>query len=144
MMPIRFRRRLIAALALVPVLAACAPSVKQARPARPAATRSVPPQQAPATPPTGFRAARLMTGPGLQGVIGADADALIRQFGTPRLDVWEADARKLQFTGTRCVLDVFLYPPRPGAPEIATWIDARRSDGQDVDRAACVAAMRKR
>ena len=144
MMPYRFQSKLIAALALVPALAACAPSVKQARPARPAATRPVPPQQAPAPPATGFRAARVMTGPGLEGVIGADADALIRQFGTPRLDVWEADARKMQFTGTRCVLDVFLYPPRPGAPETAAWIDARRSDGQDVDRAACIAAMRGR
>ena len=144
MMPFRFQGNLIAAPALVPALAACAPSVKQTRPARPAATQPVPPQQAPATPPTGFRPARVMSGPGLQGVIGADADALIRQFGTPRLDVWEADARKMQFTGTRCILDVFLYPPRQGAPETATWVDARRSDGQDVDRAACVAAMKKR
>lgn len=137
-------RNLLAALALVPALAACAPSVKQARPARPATTQPVPPQQAPATPPTSFRNARVMSGPGLEGVIGADADGLIRQFGTPRLDVWEADARKMQFTGTRCVLDVFLYPSRQGATETATWVEARRSDGQDVDRAACIAAMKRR
>lgn len=137
-------RNLIAALALVPALAACAPSVKQARPARPATTQPIPPQQAPATPATSFRSARVMSGPGLEGVIGADADALIRQFGTPRLDVWEADARKMQFAGTRCILDVLLYPQRPGATETATWIEARRSDGQDVDRAACVAATKRR
>ena len=31
-----------------------------------------------------------------------------------------------------------------GATETATWIEARRSDGQDVDRAACVAATKRR
>lgn len=137
-------RNLIFALAMVPALAACAPSVKQAGPARPGTAQPVPPQQAPATPPTSFRAARVMSGPGLEGVIGADAGGLIRQFGTPRLDVWEADARKMQFAGTRCVLDVFLYPPRQGATETATWVEARRSDGQDVDRASCIAAMKQR
>jgi hypothetical protein len=53
--------------------------------------------------------------------------------------------RKLQFTGEACVLDVFLYPPRQGAEPVATYVEARRpSDGQDVDRAACVAALRRR
>ncbi|WP_230279521.1 MULTISPECIES: hypothetical protein [unclassified Croceicoccus] len=137
-------RNLIAALALLPALAACAPSVKQSRPSAPPPVQGVPPQQAQPVPATGFRPARVMQGPGLEGVIGADADGLIRQFGTPRLDVWEGDARKMQFSGTRCTLDVFLYPPRQGAKETATWIDARRSDGQDVDRAACVSAMRQR
>jgi hypothetical protein len=82
--------------------------------------------------------------PGLEGVIGADTAALERSFGTPRLDVWEGDARKLQFSGEACVLDVYLYPPRAGAEPTATYVDARRaSDGLDVDRAACVAALKK-
>ncbi|MBW8785081.1 MAG: hypothetical protein JF593_10670, partial [Novosphingobium sp.] len=66
------------------------------------------------------------------------------QFGEARLDVWEGDARKLQFTGVPCVLDVYLYPVAPGREPQATYVDARRpSDGKDVDRAACIAALRK-
>jgi hypothetical protein len=81
--------------------------------------------------------------PGLEGVIGATAADLTRHFGTPRLDVLEGDARKLQFTGTACVLDVYLYPSVPGREPQATYVDARRSDGRDVDRAACIEALRK-
>jgi hypothetical protein len=81
--------------------------------------------------------------PGLEGVIGATAGDLTRHFGTPRLDVLEGDARKLQFTGTACVLDVYLYPSAPGREPQATYVDARRSDGRDVDRAACIEALRK-
>lgn len=83
--------------------------------------------------------------PGLEGVIGANASDLTRQFGQPRLDVWEGDARKLQFTGSACVLDIFLYPSARGRDPQATYVEARRaSDGKDVDRAACVSALRKR
>ncbi|MEJ5977160.1 hypothetical protein WG901_10975 [Novosphingobium sp. PS1R-30] len=81
--------------------------------------------------------------PGLEGVIGSTVATLNRQFGTPRLDVWEGDARKLQFSGTACILDVYLYPRAGGAEPQATYVDARRSDGRDVDRAACIQALRK-
>lgn len=83
--------------------------------------------------------------PGLEGVIGGDRKQLVGQFGQPRLDVWEGDARKLQFTSAACVLDIYLYPTTSSREPLATYVDARRaSDGQDVDRAACVAALRKR
>lgn len=83
--------------------------------------------------------------PGLEGVIGSTATQLGRDFGPPRLDVVEGDARKLQFTGNACVLDIFLYPSAAGREPQATYVDARRaSDGADVDRAACVAALRRR
>lgn len=82
--------------------------------------------------------------PGLESVIGQDAAALSRRFGPARLDVREGDARKLQFGGRPCVLDVYLYPMEPRGEPQATYVDARReSDGQDVDRAACVASLRK-
>ena len=88
---------------------------------------------------------RFLSGPGLEGVVGADQNQLVRQFGQPRLDVWEGDARKLQFTGTACVLDVYLYPTTRSREPLATYVDARRaSDGQDVDRGACVAALRRK
>jgi hypothetical protein len=57
--------------------------------------------------------------------------------------VWEGDARKLQFSGSPCILDVYLYPGAQGREPQATYVDARRSDGRDVDRAACVQALRK-
>ena len=83
--------------------------------------------------------------PGVDGVIGATAADLARQFGKPRLEVWEGDARKLQFSAAPCILDVFLYPAAPGREPQATYVDARRtSDGQDVDRASCIAALRQR
>jgi len=83
--------------------------------------------------------------PGIDGVIGATAADLTRQFGKPRLEVWEGDARKLQFSAAACILDVFLYPGAAGREPQATYVDARRaSDGQDVDRAACIAALRQK
>ncbi|MFN5779002.1 MAG: hypothetical protein ACK44O_05940, partial [Novosphingobium sp.] len=110
------------------------------RPAsRPAMTPVRPPVR---TPPP---AARVQSLPGLEGVIGATAPELVRQFGPPRLDVSEGDARKLQYVGTACVVDIFLYPAQPGREPQATYVEARRaSDGQEVDRAACIVALRGR
>ena len=88
-------------------------------------------------------APRVQSLPGLEGVIGATQADLARQFGQPRLDVIEGDARKLQYSGNACVLDIYLYPSAPGAEPHATYVDARRaSDGQDVDRPACIRALR--
>ena len=85
-----------------------------------------------------------MNVPGLEGVIGRDGTALANIFGPPRLEVKEGDAMKLQFSGQACVLDIYLYPLRPGAQPSATHVEARRaSDGEDVDRAACVRALRR-
>lgn len=82
---------------------------------------------------------------GLEGVIGANEGQIVRQFGTPRLNVWEGDTRKLQFTGTACVLDIYLYPTSQSREPVASFVDARRaSDGEEVDRAACVAALKRR
>ena len=82
--------------------------------------------------------------PGLEGVIGADADTLLRQFGSARIDLLEGDVRKLQFSGPPCVLDIYLYPSENGREPRATHVDARRaSDGQEVDRARCIEALRQ-
>ncbi|MXO65591.1 hypothetical protein [Altericroceibacterium endophyticum] len=135
------------ALILLPLLAACAsggivpPSSAPARPS----PGYVPPTRIPTPPPTGeFRVPEILRAPGLEGVIQQDRSALIRQFGSPRLDVTEGDMRKLQFAGQACVLDIFLYPLRPGAEPVATYVESRRaSDGREVDRAACVSALRR-
>ena len=81
--------------------------------------------------------------PGLEGVIGATQPQLSRQFGNPRLDVWEGDARKLQFSGTPCILDIYLYPTKSSREPLAAYVEARRSDGRDVDKAACVRGLRR-
>ncbi len=81
---------------------------------------------------------------GLEGVIGKDANTLKRVFGEPRLDVIEVYGRKLQFVGKPCILDAFLYPERKGGREVVTYVDARRSDGTAVDRAACIDALLRR
>ena len=82
---------------------------------------------------------------GLESVLGLNVSQLQRKFGAPRLDVREANGRKLQFNGKACIMDVYLYAP-DGSPandksEVATHIDARRSDGAEVDRASCVNAL---
>ncbi|WP_369026420.1 hypothetical protein [Qipengyuania sp. RANM35] len=134
---------------LIPLLAACgsnpAPQVGAPAPQRPV-VRSAPPPQVtqPAPSTTAFRAPKVMNLPGLEGVIGKNETALANIFGPPRLTVKEGDARKLQFVGDACVLDVYLYPLQPRAEPSATYVDARRaSDGLDVDRAACVRALRR-
>lgn len=81
---------------------------------------------------------------GLESVIGKDISALKRQFGEPRLDVVEVYGRKLQFVGKPCILDAFLYPESKGGREVVTYVDARRSDGTAVDRAACIEALQRR
>lgn len=130
-------------LPLLALLAACASTADPAERSPAAAVRPAPaPVRTPVrrTPPP----ALVQALPGVEGVIGATRADLLRQFGTARLDVWEGDARKLQFAGQACVLDVFLYPKNAGAEPQATYVDARRpSDGRDVDRAACIAALRK-
>lgn len=125
------------------IVAGC---VSTPEPARPVVTRPSPQVSAPVAAPSSqtFIAPTVMRLPGLEAVIGADARRLGEIFGPARLTVPEGDAVKLQFAGTACVLDVFLYPLRPGGQPAATHVEARRpSDGQDVDRAACVAALRR-
>jgi hypothetical protein len=146
--------RMAIALALAASVAACAtPSPTQTQ-QRPTAGRPVPPPpQRPGTvPPTNpqpvipgdFIAPRVMNDSGLEFVIGARARQLVQTFGPARLDVVEGDARKLQFVGEACVLDVFLYPLAPGAEPTATYVDARRaSDALDVDRVACANALKR-
>jgi hypothetical protein len=138
----RSLRAFAAAAALMPFLGACASggATQAGRPGRGTSQTAVrPPVRSTPRDPT------FQTIPGVEGVIGVGETQLVRQFGTPRLNVWEGDARKLQFTGNACVLDVYLYPTTQSKEPLASYVDARRSsDGQDVDRAACVAALKAR
>ena len=139
--------RLSLALLLLPLLSAGCVAVPSAEPPRdpgppPAESQQPPPSRPQQPAPQGFVTPQILRLPGLERVIERDATALRNTFGPPRLDVREGDMRKLQFSGEACVLDVYLYPLRPGGEPVATYVDARRpSDGLDVDRAACVAAL---
>ncbi|TMJ17596.1 MAG: hypothetical protein E6G92_14920 [Alphaproteobacteria bacterium] len=116
-------RSLFAAIALTALLAACA---------------------TPTTAPPAEPVAPTYSALGLEGVMGANARALIAEFGPADLDAREGPARKLQFLGPVCVLDAYLYPPRAGAEPVVTHVDARLPDGRDMDRASCVAALNRR
>lgn len=139
--------RRLGLLALAASLAGCVAVPQPRTESAPATARppAPPPQVSrPAPAVSGFRAPRVMSLPGLEHIIGRNATALANIFGPPRLTVNEGDARKLQFTGPACVLDVYLYPLGPGAEPTATYLEARRaSDGMEVDRAACAAALRR-
>ena len=80
---------------------------------------------------------------GLESVMGQNANALVRLFGTPDADVRDGTARKLQFASAICVLDAYLYPQGKEEPRV-TWLDARERDGSPIDRASCVAALSRR
>ena len=129
------------ALPLCLALAGCGGDSARPLSTRPLSTRPPPPALGHKPPPP----VRVQVLPGVQGVIGVDAAGLVRQFGKPRLDVWEGDAHKLQFAGAPCVLDVYLYPLHPGATPVASYVEARRGgDGRAVDRAAGIALLRGR
>lgn len=144
------RIEMLALLAVLPALAACGGAGKQVQSA-PVVTPAAAPRQHSRLPPVrqpvrqAPPAVHALAAPGLEGVIGSSQIELVRQFGPARLDVWEGDARKLQFVGTACVFDVYLYPAAPGREPKASYVEARRaSDGKDVDRAACISALRQR
>jgi hypothetical protein len=111
-------------------LSACGGGIVPPRPA------SLPPAQP--SPAMAQSAARFA------GLIGADARALIRLFGEPRLDIRDPAARKLQFSDGLCVLDAYLYPPRAKREPLVTFAEARTSDGGAMDWADCAIQLRKR
>ncbi|MFW2828906.1 hypothetical protein [Sphingomonas sp. ID0503] len=107
------------AFALALTLAACDPT------ASPPAPVSAPP------PPP----------PGLDRVMGKTLDQLTALLGKPAQDLREPKVRRLVFISPACVLDAYLYA-KPGQPEpVVTWVDARKPNGDDFDRASCVGAL---
>lgn len=124
----------LAAMSLAVSLSACSAGPRYI----PASTPE--PSQPAVTAPV--RAPQVMQATGLDGVIGQSAARLLARFGAARIDLAEGDARKLQFTGESCVLDIYLYPLSPGSDPVATHVEARqRRGGEDVDRARCIAEI---
>lgn len=79
--------------------------------------------------------------PGLAQLINTDAAAVTRLLGAASLDRSEGAARALQFVRPPCILDVFLYPPTPGAPPRVRTAAARKPDGSRIDPGACLAMI---
>lgn len=132
------RGALVIAALMATVLTGCAGGGGPRRPAT-AARPSLRPS-APATArSTIVVVPEVMAARGLEGVIGAPAAALTGRFGQPRIDLAEGDARKLQFAGPSCVLDIYLYPLAAAAEPTATHVEARiRQGGATADPGACI------
>ncbi|MFC7535969.1 hypothetical protein ACFQPG_01145 [Sphingomonas sp. GCM10030256] len=98
------------------------------------ATKTPPPAPVRPTPPV----QPVQTG----NLIGLSVQELGARFGAPSFQVREGPGLKLQWAGSACVLDAYLYPPASGAGlERVTYVEARRTTGDPTDQAACVAAI---
>ncbi|MCL9998982.1 MAG: hypothetical protein NBV68_06345 [Erythrobacter sp.] len=139
------RAQLLTAALLAMALAGCAGGASPARKPSAAAPRPGFRPAAPATPrSTIVVVPEVMAPAGLAGVIGSPAAALTSRFGSPRIDLAEGDARKLQFAGTTCVLDIYLYPVAAAEPT-ATHVAARlRQGGAPADPGDCLREVEQR
>jgi hypothetical protein len=70
------------------------------------------------------------------------ANELAEHFGKPRLQIREGDGTKLQFAGSACVLDAYLYPSQGGGgvPRVS-HVDARNMQGDPVNVGGCIASL---
>lgn len=82
--------------------------------------------------------------PTIAWLSGATPDAVIARLGPPTLDRHEKDGRHLQFAYAPCIVDVYFFPPAPGASLAATYSEARRAEGGAMDALACIEAQRQR
>ncbi len=123
------KRRLAAIAGLALTVGACA---------GPAIPRPSTPSTGPTPPP-----ATVVRPVQNNALIGNSADAIGRMFGKPRLDVAEGAGRKLQFAGSNCIIDIYLYAPRAGASPVATHVDARTPDGRNADVNSCAQSLQR-
>lgn len=75
---------------------------------------------------------------------GRNADELLTLFGIPGLDVVDGPSRKLQFANDRCVVDAYLYAPRPGQTPVVSYAEARDRTGEAAEMIGCLAQLRRR
>jgi hypothetical protein len=120
------RRNLLIAAVLAPLFAAaCTPTPDVQQPQAP------PPRPAPVVPQQ------------RGDLIGLTAAELVQRLGSPALQVREGQSLKLQFRGSGCILDAYLYLPGSGqGVQRVTHVDARMPSGVEMDQRACVTALR--
>jgi hypothetical protein len=73
-------------------------------------------------------------------LIGLSAQQLVSRLGRPALQVQEGTGTKLQFRGSACILDAYLYPGHGGVP-VVTHVDTRNAAGADVNQASCISVL---
>ena len=121
------------------LLGGCASGAGTSRPSAPSRAAASAPRSTIVVVP------EVMAPAGLEGVIGVPAAALTGRFGAPRIDLAEGDARKLQFAGATCVVDIYLYPLAAAAEPTATHVEARlRQGGAPADPGACIREIIRR
>jgi len=118
-------RGILATAALALLLAGCGESTL-ARPATPTVVIKAPPSAS-----------------GLERVMGQNAASLTQLFGPPNADIREGSARKLQFQGTFCVLDTYLYPGKNGRCRGEAGVNNSPPACGRVGGRACVASALK-
>ena len=81
--------------------------------------------------------------PPLRGdLIGMTAGELVQRLGRPALQIREGQSLKIQFRGSACILDAYLYPAADrSGPERVAHVDARLRSGVDTDQRRCIAAL---
>ena len=73
-------------------------------------------------------------------LIGLTANDLVTRLGKPALQIREGNSFKIQYRGSRCVLDAFLYPSS-GAQHRVTHVEARTPAGIDTHQADCIRSL---
>ena len=73
------------------------------------------------------------------GMIGADAGAVQRLFGPPRLVRYDAPAELWQYRARDCVVDLFLYQEKDGLRLL--YLEARTGAAQATAARPCLEAV---
>ena len=112
------------ALVLLALVSACAQSPER-------------PEELPAPKPTPSPAVQPRETGSLIGLNGAE---LTTRLGRPALQIREGNSVKVQYRGSRCVLDAFLYPGARSEYRV-THVEARTLAGIDTNQEACIASL---
>lgn len=72
--------------------------------------------------------------PPLLGLEPKEVQALLGEVSLKR---WEGAAQMMQFTGGGCILDVYFYEEAPNGAFRATFLAARRANGEAMEAEAC-------
>jgi hypothetical protein len=93
--------------------------------------------QAPEAPPT---VTPPPAAPSVSGsLIGLTAGEAMARLGQPVLQIREGPGLKLQWRGSACVLDAYLY--LQGSVERITYVDTRLANGNNTPQPACIASL---
>lgn len=100
----------------------------------PAPTAALPPVEIPAPPSLPP-----------EKLIGLDHAAITELLGPPRFRRADASAELWRYRAGRCILDLFLYPPKgaPGGALAVAHIEARLRDGSPAPARRCLDAVLK-